>query len=53
LLQIGIVSLALGFMLTLPGVRTQTVARYVTRNLYRTFYGDTVANIARWLDGRS
>jgi phosphoglycerate dehydrogenase-like enzyme len=25
---------------------------YVTQNLYRTFYGDTVANIAKWLDGR-
>ena len=26
---------------------------YVTRNLYRTFYGDTVTNIAKWLDSRS
>jgi phosphoglycerate dehydrogenase-like enzyme len=25
---------------------------YVSENLYRTFYGDTVANIAAWLDGR-
>jgi hypothetical protein len=23
---------------------------YVTRELYRTFYGDTVKNITRWLD---
>jgi phosphoglycerate dehydrogenase-like enzyme len=25
---------------------------YVSRNLYRTFYGDTVASIAKWLDSR-
>ena len=25
---------------------------YVTRDLYRTFYGDTVKNITRWLDHR-
>ena len=23
---------------------------YVSRNLYRTFYGDTVSNIRKWLD---
>jgi hypothetical protein len=32
-------------------VATPTSAT-VTRNLYRTFYGDTVANIANWLDTR-
>jgi len=26
---------------------------YVTRDLYRTFYGDTVKNITRWLDQQS
>jgi phosphoglycerate dehydrogenase-like enzyme len=24
---------------------------YVSQNLYRTFYGDTVKNIIAWLDG--
>jgi hypothetical protein len=24
---------------------------YVSLNLYRTFYGDTVKNIVAWLDG--
>jgi hypothetical protein len=24
---------------------------YVSENLYRTFYGDTVKNIVAWLDG--
>jgi len=26
---------------------------YVTRDLYRTFYGDTVKNITRWLDAQA
>ena len=26
---------------------------YVARDLYRTFYGDTVKNITRWLDGQA
>ena len=26
---------------------------YVARDLYRTFYGDTVKNITRWLDQRT
>src|SRR5580704_15517382 len=26
---------------------------YVARNLYRTFYGDTVKNITRWLDAQA
>jgi len=38
---------------TLDNVVATPHVGYVTRNLYRTFYGDTVANIAKWLDSRS
>jgi phosphoglycerate dehydrogenase-like enzyme len=38
---------------TLDNVVATPHIGYVTRNLYRTFYGDTVANIAKWLDSRS
>src|ERR1700693_561561 len=38
---------------TLDNVVATPHVGYVTQNLYRTFYGDTVANIAKWLDGRS
>src|ERR1700722_7966610 len=38
---------------TLENVVATPHIGYVTQNLYRTFYGDTVANIAKWLDSRS
>jgi phosphoglycerate dehydrogenase-like enzyme len=38
---------------TLDNVVATPHVGYVTRNLYRTFYGDTVANVVKWLDGRS
>jgi phosphoglycerate dehydrogenase-like enzyme len=37
---------------TLDNVLATPHIGYVTRNLYRTFYGDTVANIVKWLDSR-
>jgi len=39
----------------LPNVLTTPHIGYVSKELYRTFYGDTVHNIVRWLDetGRS
>ncbi|MBR8065344.1 D-2-hydroxyacid dehydrogenase family protein [Burkholderia ambifaria] len=39
----------------LPNVLTTPHIGYVSKELYRTFYGDTVHNIIRWLDetGRS
>ena len=37
---------------TLDNVVATPHVGYVTQNLYRTFYGDTVANIAKWLDSR-
>jgi phosphoglycerate dehydrogenase-like enzyme len=38
---------------TLDNVLATPHVGYVTRNLYRTFYGDTVANIVKWLDGQN
>ena len=38
---------------SLPNVLATPHIGYVARNLYRTFYGDTVANIGAWLDRRS
>jgi phosphoglycerate dehydrogenase-like enzyme len=38
---------------TLDNVVATPHVGYVTQNLYRTFYRDTVANIAKWLDSRS
>ena len=37
---------------TLDNVLATPHVGYVSRNLYRTFYGDTVASIAKWLDSR-
>jgi phosphoglycerate dehydrogenase-like enzyme len=37
---------------TLENVVATPHLGYVTQNLYRTFYRDTVANIAKWLDSR-
>jgi phosphoglycerate dehydrogenase-like enzyme len=37
---------------TLDNVVATPHIGYVTRNLYRTFYRDTVANIIKWLDSR-
>ncbi len=37
---------------TLPNVLATPHLGYVTESLYRTFYGDCVANITGWLDGR-
>lgn len=36
---------------TLPNVIATPHVGYVARGLYETFYGDTVKNIAQWLDG--
>ena len=36
---------------TLPNVLATPHVGYVTESLYRTFYGDCVANITSWLDG--
>jgi phosphoglycerate dehydrogenase-like enzyme len=38
---------------TLPRVLTTPHIGYVTEDLYRTFYGDTVTNLVRWLDERT
>jgi phosphoglycerate dehydrogenase-like enzyme len=38
---------------TLDNVVATPHVGYVTRNLYRTFYGDTVTNIAKCLDSRT
>ena len=37
---------------TLPNVLATPHIGYVTESLYRTFYGDSVANITSWLDGQ-
>jgi phosphoglycerate dehydrogenase-like enzyme len=37
---------------TLPNVLATPHIGYVADDLYRTFFGDTVAALARWLDGR-
>jgi phosphoglycerate dehydrogenase-like enzyme len=36
----------------LPNVLATPHIGYVSKELYRTFYGDTVQNIVRWLDGQ-
>jgi phosphoglycerate dehydrogenase-like enzyme len=38
---------------TLPNVLATPHVGYVTEEMYRTFYGDTVGNIVAWLDGRA
>ena len=35
---------------SLENVLTTPHIGYVTRDLYRIFYGDTVKNVTRWLD---
>ena len=35
---------------TLPNLIATPHVGYVARGLYKTFYGDTVKNIAKWLD---
>ncbi|MET0935134.1 MAG: D-2-hydroxyacid dehydrogenase family protein [Luteibacter sp.] len=37
----------------LPNVLTTPHIGYVTEEMYRTFYGDTVRNIVAWLDGKA
>jgi phosphoglycerate dehydrogenase-like enzyme len=37
---------------SLPNVLATPHIGYVSEELYRTFYGDTVRNIVEWLDGR-
>jgi phosphoglycerate dehydrogenase-like enzyme len=37
---------------SLPNLLATPHIGYVSRGLYVRFYQDTVANIARWLDGR-
>jgi phosphoglycerate dehydrogenase-like enzyme len=38
---------------TLPNLLATPHIGYVSRGLYERFYRDTVANIARWLDGQT
>jgi len=38
---------------SLPTLLATPHIGYVSRGLYKRFYGDTVENIARWLDGRA
>ena len=37
---------------TLDNVLATPHIGYVSHNLYKTFYGDTVSNIRKWLDSR-
>ena len=36
---------------TLPNVLASPHLGYVSRQMYEVFYGDTVHNIATWMDG--
>ena len=38
---------------TLPNVLASPHLGYVSRQMYEVFYGDTVHNIASWLDGKA